>query len=137
MSMLLITNDFPPRAGGIQQYCYNLVAGLPPGEVAVYAPAWPGAAEFDAAQAFRVVRHPTRRMLPGRAVGGRAVRLVQELRPDVVVFGAAVPLGLLARRMTRETGVPCMGFTRGVEVPDGRLPRAGGLIIPVGRRRPS
>jgi len=131
MSMLLITNDFPPRAGGIQQYCYNLVAGLPPGEVAVYAPAWPGAAEFDAAQAFRVVRHPTRRMLPGRAVGGRAVRLVQELRPDVVVFGAAFPLGLLARRITRETGVPCMGFTHGVEVAVGRVPLVRRLMTRV------
>ncbi|HEV8653369.1 MAG TPA: glycosyltransferase family 4 protein [Actinomycetes bacterium] len=122
MRTLMITNDFPPRAGGIQQYCRNLVAGLPPDQVSVYAPAWPGAAEFDAAQPFRVVRHQTRRMLPGRAVGDRAVRLVRELRPDVVVFGAAFPLGLLAGRITRETGVPCMGFTHGVEVAVGRVP---------------
>jgi len=127
----MITNDFPPRAGGIQQYCRNLVAGLPPGEVAVYAPAWPGAAEFDAAQPFRVVRHPTPRMLPGRAVGDRAVRLVRELRPDVVVFGAAFPLGLLARRIARETGVPCMGFTHGVEVAVGRVPLVRRLVARV------
>jgi phosphatidylinositol alpha-1,6-mannosyltransferase len=131
MSMLMITNDFPPRAGGIQQYCRNLVAGLPPGEVSVYAPAWPGAAEFDAAQPFRIVRHPTRRMLPGRAVGDRAVRLVRELRPDVVVFGAAFPLGLLARRITGETGVPCMGFTHGVEVAVGRVPLLRRLLARV------
>src|SRR6266511_3930335 len=97
MSMLLITNDYPPRAGGIQQYCYNLVRGLPPGEVVVYAPAWPGAAEFDAGEAYRIVRHPTS-MLPTASVARRAIDLIREVRPDVVCFGAAFPLGLRARR---------------------------------------
>ncbi len=122
MSILLITNDFPPRAGGIQQYCHNLVSRLPADEVVVYAPAWPGAAEFDAAQPFRVARHPARRMLPGRAVADRAIALVREVAPSVVVFGAAFPLGLSAGRITRATGVPCMGFTHGVEVAVGRIP---------------
>lgn len=115
VSILLITNDYPPRAGGIQQYCYNLVRGLPPGEVVVYAPAWPGAAEFDAGEAYRIVRHPTS-MLPTASVARRAIDLIREVRPDVVCFGAAFPLGLLARRLIRETGVPCAGFTHGVEV---------------------
>ena len=116
VSTLLITNDYPPRAGGIQQYCHNLMRGLPPGEVVVYAPAWPGAAEFDAGEAYRVVRHPTSTMLPTASVARRAIELIREVRPDLVCFGAAFPLGLLARRLTRETGVPCAGFTHGVEV---------------------
>ena len=45
---LLVTNDFPPRAGGIQSYLHALADRLPAGELVVYAPAWPGAAEFDA-----------------------------------------------------------------------------------------
>ena len=49
---LLVTNDFPPRAGGIQNYLQALVDRLPPGEIAVYAPSWPGAPEFDAAAAL-------------------------------------------------------------------------------------
>src|SRR6266508_5105096 len=122
MRMLLVTNDFPPRAGGIQQYCHNLVVRLPPDEVVVYAPAWPGASEFDAAQPFRMVRHPTSRMLPGRAVERRVVDLVREFRPRVVVFGAAFPLGFSAGRITRATGVPCVGWTHGVEVAVGRVP---------------
>jgi phosphatidylinositol alpha-1,6-mannosyltransferase len=126
--MLLVTNDFPPRAGGIQQYCHNLVVRLPADEVVVYAPAWPGAAEFDAAQPFRVVRHPTSRMLPGRAVEQRAVELVRELRAQVVVFGAAFPLGLSAGRITRATGVPCVGWTHGVEVAVGRVPLVSRLM---------
>jgi phosphatidyl-myo-inositol dimannoside synthase len=129
--MLLVTNDFPPRAGGIQQYCHNLVAQLPPDEVVVYAPAWRGAAEFDAAQPFRVVRHPTSRMLPGRAVTERAVALVREVQPRVVVFGATFPLGLVAGRITRATGVPCVGLTHGVEVAVGRVPLVRRLMARV------
>jgi phosphatidyl-myo-inositol dimannoside synthase len=129
--MLLVTNDFPPRAGGIQQYCHNLVARLPADQVLVYAPAWPGASEFDAAQPFRVVRHPTSRMLPGREVERRAVALVREFQPRVVVFGATFPLGLLAGRITRATGVPCVGWTHGVEVAVGRVPLVRGLMAHV------
>jgi phosphatidylinositol alpha-1,6-mannosyltransferase len=124
VSILLITNDYPPRAGGIQQYCHNLVRGLPPDEVVVYAPAWEGAAEFDAGEPYRVVRHPTSNMLPTASVARRAVELIREVQPDLVCFGAAFPLGLLARRLTRETGVRCLGFTHGVEVAVSTLPLA-------------
>jgi phosphatidylinositol alpha-1,6-mannosyltransferase len=128
VSVLLITNDYPPRAGGIQQYCHNLVRRLPPPEVVVYAPAWEGAKAFDAAEPYRIVRHPTSRMLPTRDVGRRAVELIREVRPDVVCFGAAFPLGLLARRITVETGVPCAGFTHGVEVAVAAVPLASRLL---------
>jgi phosphatidyl-myo-inositol dimannoside synthase len=131
MRTLLVTNDFPPRAGGIQQYCYHLVARLPADQVLVYAPAWPGASGFDAAQPFRVVRHPTSRMLPGRQVERRAVALVRAFRPRVVVFGATFPLGLLAGRITRATGVPCVGWTHGVEVAVGRVPLVRRLMARV------
>lgn len=131
MNLLLLTNDFPPRAGGIQQYCYNLVSRLDPGSVTVYAPDWPGAAGFDAAQPFRVVRHPTSRILPTGDVARRVTRLIREVRPDVVCFGASFPLGLLAGRITRATGVPCMGFSHGVEVAVGRVPLARRLLTRV------
>lgn len=131
MSLLLITNDFPPRPGGIQQYCHSLVRRLPPGEVMVYAPAWPGADEFDAGEPYRVVRHPTSRMLPTADVARRAVELARQVRPDVICFGAALPLGLLARRLTRETGVPCIGFTHGVEVAVSEVPLVRRLMTRV------
>ena len=128
MNLLLVTNDFPPRSGGIQQYCHNLVRRLTPDRVVVYAPDWPGAADFDAAQAFRVVRHPGRMMLPLPGVLRRTVALAREARPDVICFGAAFPLGLLAGRITRATGVPCVGFTHGVEVAVGRVPLVDRLL---------
>ena len=65
---LLITNDFPPRAGGIQSYLQALADRLPAGELAVYAPAWPGAAEYDRSRGYPVHRHPTALMLPTAAV---------------------------------------------------------------------
>jgi len=129
--LLLVTNDFPPRPGGIQQYCHNLVDRLPPDRVVVYAPAWPGADEFDAAQRFRTVRHPGRMMLPVPDVLRRAVALTREVRPDVICFGAAFPLGLLAGRLTRATGVPCVGFTHGVEVAVARVPLVRRLLARV------
>jgi len=131
MDLLLVTNDFPPRPGGIQQYCHNLVSRLPADRVVVYAPDWPGAAAFDAAQPFRVVRHPGRTVLPVPDVLRRAVALASEVRPDVICFGAAFPLGLLAGRLTRATGVPCVGFTHGVEVAVGRVPLVNRLQVRV------
>ena len=46
---LVVTNDFPPRPGGIQAFVHSLASHLPPDEVVVYAPAWRGAAAFAAA----------------------------------------------------------------------------------------
>ena len=69
---LLVTNDFPPRPGGIQSYLHALATRLLDGDLVVYAPAWDGASEFDAAQPFQVVRHPTSLMLPTPSVARRA-----------------------------------------------------------------
>ena len=49
---LIVTNDFPPRRGGIQSFVHGLATRLPPDTVTVYAPAWEGAAAFDAEQPF-------------------------------------------------------------------------------------
>ena len=46
--VLIVTNDFPPRSGGIQSFVHALATRLPAGSVVVFAPAWPGASEFDA-----------------------------------------------------------------------------------------
>src|SRR5947209_19917025 len=90
---LVVTNDFPPRPGGIQAFVHNLAVRRPPGSLVVYAPTWEGAAEFDAAQPFPVVRHPTTLMLPVPAVLRRAREIVRAEGCDSVVFGAAAPLG--------------------------------------------
>src|SRR6185437_8842808 len=94
--VLIVTNDFPPRSGGIQSFVHALAMRLPAGQVVVYAPAWTGAAEFDGRQPFPVVRHPSSLMLPVPAVRDRATAALTEHGCDRVLFGAAAPLGLLA-----------------------------------------
>ncbi|MEU7891582.1 glycosyltransferase family 4 protein [Nonomuraea sp. NPDC049152] len=92
--VLVVTNDFPPRPGGIQSFVHGLALRTP--SVLVYASRWRGCEEFDRRQPYPVVRHPTSLMLPTVAVARRAARLVAAHRADTVVFGAAAPLGLLA-----------------------------------------
>jgi Glycosyltransferase len=96
VTTLVVTNDFPPRPGGIQAFVHALALRRPPKSVIVYAPRWEGHETFDARQPYRVVRHPTTLMLPVRSVARRAAGLVRDEKCDVVVFGAALPLGLLA-----------------------------------------
>ncbi|MCG5212255.1 glycosyltransferase family 4 protein [Streptosporangium soli] len=96
---LVVTNDLPPRAGGIQAFVHGLALRRPPGSVVVYAPRWPGSDAFDLRQPYPVVRHPGPLMLPLPSVARRAAALVRAHRCDTVVFGAAAPLGLLAPAM--------------------------------------
>lgn len=124
---LLVTNDFPPRPGGIQSYLHTLAMRLPADALVVYAPDWSGAAAFDAAQAFPVVRHPSRLMLPLPEVARRAAALARSERCDTVWFGAAAPLALLGPRLRRRAGVQrVVASTHGHEV--------GWSMVPVARR---
>src|SRR5918999_506212 len=107
MRLLMITNDFPPRPGGIQQYVHNLLVRLHGAEVTVLTSRWDGWEAFDAAQPFEVVRAPTTMLLPTRSALRQALGLIAERTPDLVLFGAAFPLGLLAGRPTAATGVRC------------------------------
>ncbi|GAA1284625.1 GDP-mannose-dependent alpha-(1-6)-phosphatidylinositol monomannoside mannosyltransferase [Pseudonocardia aurantiaca] len=130
---LLVTNDFPPRAGGIQTYLQAFAERIPAGELAVYAPAWPGAAEFDAAFAHPVHRHPTSLMLPVPAVAERAVRLAREHRATTVWFGAAAPLALLGPHLRRHAGIErVVGSTHGHEVGWSMLPGARQALRRIG-----
>ena len=130
--VLVVTNDFPPRAGGIQSFVHALAAGLPAGSVTVYAPAWPGATEFDAAQPFPVERHPTSLMLPVPSVARRAARLLHRDGCDTVLFGAAAPLGLLAPALRRAGARRLVAITHGHEAGWAVLPGARSLLRRIG-----
>jgi phosphatidylinositol alpha-1,6-mannosyltransferase len=102
--VLVVTNDFPPRPGGIQAFGYELVRRLPVADVVVLTSSHHGARAFDAAQPFRVERMPYYPMLPTPDVRARATALARRCRLDAVWFGAAAPLGLLAAPL-RSMGV--------------------------------
>lgn len=131
---LLVTNDFPPRAGGIQSYVQALAQRLPPDDLVVYAPAWPGAAEFDAQQAFPVIRHPGSLMLPIPTVARRAERLIAENRLQAVWFGAAAPLALLTPVLRRAGVRRAVASTHGHEVGWSMLPGSRQALGSIGRQ---
>lgn len=131
---LLITNDFPPRVGGIQSFVHNLAIRQPPGSIVVYASTWRGAEKFDADQPFEVVREPTTVLLPTPAVARRAAQLARAHGCDTVWFGAAAPLGLLAGGLRRRAGVVrAVALTHGHEVGWAALPGARSLLRRIGR----
>jgi phosphatidylinositol alpha-1,6-mannosyltransferase len=131
---LLITNDFPPRPGGIQQFIHNLAVRQPAGSVVVYASSWKGDAKFDAEQPFEVVRERTGVLLPTPAVARRAAALAREHGCDRVWFGAAAPLGLLAAGLRRSAGVErAVAITHGHEIGWAALPGARQLLRRIAR----
>lgn len=105
MRTLLVTNDFPPRPGGIQSFVHQLAVRQPAGSVVVYASTWRGAEKFDAEQPFEVVREPTKVLLPTPGVARRAAALARARGCDRLWFGAAAPLGLLAAGLRRRAGI--------------------------------
>lgn len=130
---LLVTNDFPPRAGGIQSYVLSLAQRLPPDSLVVYAPSWPGAAEFDARQPFPVYRHPGSLMVPGQAVRSRAAELIREHRIGAVWYGAAAPLALLTPSLRGLGIVRTVACTHGHEVGWSMLPGSRAALRRIGR----
>ncbi|HYT38703.1 MAG TPA: glycosyltransferase family 4 protein, partial [Acidimicrobiia bacterium] len=120
MPSLLVTNDFPPKVGGIQSYLWELWRRLPPGEVTVLTTPYPGSADFDRAQAFRVVRDRHRVLLPTPALAGRIDALAREVGAGVIFLDPALPLGALGPRLR---AAPYVAVLHGAEVTvPGRLP---------------
>jgi phosphatidyl-myo-inositol dimannoside synthase len=112
---LVITNDFPPRPGGIQTFGYEIVRRFEPDSVTVLTSDWEGAVEFDAAQDFKVIRASTKTLLPSKSTLAMAREIVVSENITRVLFGAAAPLGLLASPL-RKLGVKnIVGMTQGHE----------------------
>ncbi len=130
--VLIVTNDFPPRRGGIQSFVHALALGMPADSIVVYAPAWAGAAEFDAGQPFPVIRHPTSLMLPVPSVARRARAILTEHGCDTVLFGAAAPLGLLAPTLRRAGARRVVAITHGHEAGWAALPGARAMLHRIG-----
>ena len=133
---LLVTNDFPPRQGGIQTYLHTLAGHLPAEDLVVYAPAWEQGVEhhpeFDAAQPYRVVRHPTSLMLPTPDVARRATAILREERCEAVWFGASAPLALLTPALRAAGAKRVVACSHGHEVGWSMLPGARQALRRIG-----
>ena len=137
---LLVTNDFPPKVGGIQSYLWELWRRLPADLVAVHSTPYEGAREFDAAQDFAVSRSREPVLLPTPMVSRRVGRLAEAHRADLVIWDPALPVGHVAPKVELPYAVVLHGAE--VTVP-GRLPgtrqllrrvlRGASLVICAGR----
>ncbi len=119
MKHLLVTNDFPPKIGGIQSLLWEWWRRLPPDRFAVLTSPHSGAAAFDAAQPFRVerVREPV--LLPHPVMVRRVDELARQFGAELIVLDPAVPLGLIGPSLELPYDVVLHGAE--VTVP-GRLP---------------
>lgn len=115
MRVTWVTNDLPPRTGGIQQFVVSLLERTADAGTLVLGPAGgAAAAASDAARPWRTLRAPGP-VLPGPAtVRWLRERLIEE-RPDVVVIASLWPLGLSAARLRRAVDAPILGLTHGAE----------------------
>ncbi|MFE1318510.1 glycosyltransferase family 4 protein [Kitasatospora phosalacinea] len=132
---LIVTNDFPPRPGGIQAFVHNMAVRQPADSVVVYASTWKDGrevAEFDARQPFRVVRDRTRMMLPTPRVTRRAAEILRAEGCTSVWFGAAAPLGLMAPALRRAGAERLLGMTHGHEAAWAQLPVSARLLRRIG-----
>jgi phosphatidylinositol alpha-1,6-mannosyltransferase len=106
---LLVTNDFPPKIGGIQSYLYELWRRLPSDETVVLTTAHPDAAGWDAAQPFRVVRLDDRLLLPTPRLARTVNALAAEIGAGVVFVDPMLPLGHIVGRLDHPTVVVAHG----------------------------
>jgi phosphatidylinositol alpha-1,6-mannosyltransferase len=130
--VLVVTNDFPTRRGGIESFVLALCERMPPDQVVVYTASMPGDREYDAGLPFPVHRDPCRTLLPTPAVAARVVGVMRRYGCDRVVFGASAPLGLLAPTLRRAGAVRIVALTHGHEVWWARTPVTRRLLRRIG-----
>ncbi|WP_277211555.1 glycosyltransferase family 4 protein [Isoptericola croceus] len=131
---LVVTNDFPPRQGGIETFVHAMTSRFDPAEVVVHTSSAPGQDAFDRTLPYPVVRADTRMLLPTPARTREVVRLVEEHGCDSVWFGAAAPLGLMATSLRRRTSVRSMvASTHGHELWWARVPGTRAALQRIGR----
>lgn len=122
---LLVTNDFPPKVGGIQSYLWELWRRLPPDDFAVLTSPYRGASDFDRVQPFTVRRTPEPVLLPSPLMTHRIRGMADSFGAELVVLDPAVPLGLVGP----ELGRPYAAVLHGAEVTvPGRLPVSRSLL---------
>jgi phosphatidyl-myo-inositol dimannoside synthase len=130
--VLVVTNDFPPRRGGIESFVLALCERMPPDEVVVYTASVPGGTEHDARLPFAVHRDPARTLLPTPAVSRRVRDVLRREGCDRVLYGASMPLGLLAPALGRAGASSQVALTHGHEVWWARSPLTRAALRRVG-----
>ncbi len=114
MRLLVITNDFPPKPGGIQTYLGSLLDEYPH-PVRVLAPA--DGPAIGTAKGEAIVRRGKRRfMWPTKSVVDWFIQEARDFEADAIFFGAPHPLTAATTRLKAELGIPVGILCHGAEV---------------------
>ncbi|MEL6891470.1 MAG: glycosyltransferase family 4 protein [Actinomycetota bacterium] len=125
MKHLLVTNDYPPKIGGIQTLLWEWWRRLPSDKFAVLTSPYEGAQEFDAAEPYRIERVREPALLPHPWMVRRIDELAADFGADLVVLDPAVPLGLVGPSLRQPYDLVLHGAE--VTIP-GRLPGSRQLL---------
>ncbi|MHC5705924.1 glycosyltransferase family 4 protein [Streptomyces sp. PKU-MA01144] len=129
---LIVTNDFPPRQGGIETFVHAMATRVPGNDVVVYTSSEPGAAAYDATLPFPVVRDPSRMLLPTPRVTRRTLEIARHHGCDRAWFGAAAPLAAMAPALRRGGVRQMVATTHGHEIWWARTPGARQVMRRIG-----
>ena len=119
-AILCITNDFGPRAGGIETFIIGLIERMPKSSVIVYTSSQEGSEPFDRAwlddYGVEVIRDKSKILLPTARVGRAVRKIARERGVTRAFFGAAAPLALLSPGLRRAGITRIVALTHGHEV---------------------
>jgi len=125
---LFITADFTPDVGGVANFYYNVCRNLPADKIVVLAPQNPSAAEFDARQSFKIIRHRLLNQLPGgvinkviaswrwMSVGKLLIKITKEQHIERLIVGQILPFGTVALMLSKRKKLPYLLFTHGMDI---------------------
>ena len=117
---LFVTNDFGPRAGGIETFIIGLIERLPKSSIIVYTSAQEDTSAYDADwlrdYGVEVIRDKAKILLPTRRVNRAVSRIVKERTIKTVAFGAAAPLGWMSSTLRKAGAERIVALTHGHEV---------------------
>jgi phosphatidylinositol alpha-1,6-mannosyltransferase len=118
--VLFVTNDFGPRAGGIETFIIGLIQRRPFGQTIVYTSFQDNSEQYDADwltnYGVRVIRDRTKILLPTPRVAFHLRAIIKKEGITTAAFGAAAPLGLLSASMKRAGVTRTVALTHGHEV---------------------
>ena len=118
--ILCITNDFGPRAGGIETFVIGLIERLPHGSVTVYTSQQGDTNLYDQGwldqYGVKVIRDRSKILLPTPRVTRAVKQLIAKERIEVVFFGAAAPLAVMAGALRKAGAQKIVSLTHGHEV---------------------
>lgn len=112
MTTLLVTNDYPPKIGGIQRYLWELWRRLPSERTSVLTRDQPGAAEFDAHAPHHIERIDSSLLMPTRKLVARIKEAANRSGASFVLLDPALPLGLVGP----DLGIPYGVIVHGAEL---------------------